>query len=101
MTYTSSTQATMIIFRNTDNAIVGWVPISTRDIESIAHSCAAEARHLAAMGCRRWTAHCPEIHALLFGYPGDGVIAKYEAGAADHGHWIPESPQHWLDLWEA
>ena len=90
-----------IVFRNRDNSIVGWVPVSNIDIESIAHACAAEARHLAAIGCRSWTAHCPEIHAWLFGRPGDGIIAEYEAGTYDRGHWLPESPEQWLRLWQS
>jgi hypothetical protein len=91
----------LILFRNRDDAIVGWVPVSNIDTESIAHACAAEARHLAAIGCRGWTAHCPEVHSYLFGNPGDGIIAKYAPGSCDHGHWNPESPKHWLRLWQA
>jgi len=91
----------MIVFRNRDCAIVGYVPISTLEVESIAHACAWEARHLAAIGCREWTAHSPEVHSWLFGHPGDGIIAQYEPGSSDHGHWLPESPEHWMRLWQA
>ena len=90
-----------IVFLNSDSIIVGWVPISTREVESIAHACAAEARHLSAIGCCAWTAYSPEVHAWLFGHPGDGVIAEYSPGSSDHGHWIPESPEHWMRLWTA
>jgi len=92
---------TNVVFRNKDGAIVGWIPVSTCDPESLAHACAAEARHLAAIGCRGWTAHCPEIHAWLFGRPGDGIIARFSPGSSDHGHWLPEQPEHWLRLWTA
>ena len=90
-----------IVFRNSDNTVVGWVPVSTLEVESIAHACAAEARHLAAIGCRSWTAHSPEVHTWLFGRSGDGIIAQYEAGTYEHGHWLPESAEHWLRLWTA
>ena len=91
----------LIVFRNRDDAIVGWIPVSTCDPESLAHACAAEARHLAAIGCRGWTAHSAEVHSYLSGSQGDGVIARYAPGSADHGHWDPESAEHWLRLWQA
>jgi hypothetical protein len=91
----------LIVFLNSDNVVVGWVPIQTLEAESIAHACAAEARHLAAIGCRSWTAYSPEVYAYLFGHPGDGIIAQYAPGSADHGHWDPESAEHWLRLWTA
>jgi len=90
-----------VVFRNSDNVIIGYVPISDPDPESVAYACAAEARHLAAIGCREWTASCPEVRAYLFGDAGDGIIAQYAPGSADHGHWLPESPEHWLRLWQS
>jgi len=92
----------MIVFHDSEDNIIGRVSVDLNEgLESVAEACAKEARHLASIGYREWTAVSPEVRSYVCGHSGDGIIARYEAGSSDHGHWLPESPEHWLRLWTA